>query len=353
MKNQTTKSILTHFGQRLTWSMLVIVLVIQSCNSPKPEEDSQKINSEELITINSDIDLSTYKVGYCTPSLNAPFYVALSNSVEKQAKAYGMKFSSADGQADISKQITAIEDLVASGINILVVNPLDAKALVNTITSVSKRGIPVFIVDSYIDPKAEYISAIQADNQGNGFMIGEWVAEKFGENEVKAALISGSQGNPIGQKKRLGFVMGFAEGQLRSNGHTELSIVSQGWGQWSNNGGLTAMEDILIAHPDINLLVAENDAMGMGALKAINEAGKSDEITVVGFDGQKEAYEFIQKGDFNATALNSPSELGRLAIESVVKYLNGDKSLDKVTYTKAAIITADNVDDYYDPKAIF
>jgi ribose transport system substrate-binding protein len=141
--------------------------------------------------------------------------------------------------------------------------------------------------------------------------------------------------------------------QLMAHGNVDLTIVSQGWGNWTNNGGLKAMEDILVAHPDINLLVAENDAMGMGALKAINESGKLAKITIVGFDGQKEAYELIKEGKFAATALNSPGELARLVVEAAVKYLSGNKQIDKVIFTSPVLITKENVDKYYDPKAIF
>jgi len=74
---------------------------------------------------------------------------------------------------------------------------------------------------------------------------------------------------------------------------------------------------------------------------------------VVGFDGQKEAYELIRDGKFDATALNSPEALARLVVEAVVKYLNGERQIDKVTYTPAVLITKDNVDKYYDPNAIF
>ncbi len=138
-----------------------------------------------------------------------------------------------------------------------------------------------------------------------------------------------------------------------AKGKAEISIVAQGWGNWTNNGGLKAMEDILVANPDINLLIAENDAMGMGALKAIEESGKADKITVVGFDGQKEAYELIKQGKFGATALNSPRELAKLVVEAVVRHLNGDKQPDKIIYTPAVIITRENVNNYYDPKALF
>jgi ribose transport system substrate-binding protein len=277
----------------------------------------------------------------------------LSQYIQKYTEGFGMKFVSADGQDDIIKQITSIEDLIAAGVNILILNPLDHKALVPAVNTVVKSGVPVFIVDSYIDPAANYITSIQANNEGNGELIGEWIVNKMGKTKIKAALISGSQGNPVGKEKRLGFIRGFSEMQLMSKGNVDLTIVSQGWGNWTNNGGLKAMEDILVAYPDINLLVAENDAMGMGALKAINESGKAADITIAGFDGQKEAYELIKEGKFGATALNSPKELARLVVEAVVKYLNGEKQIDKVIYTPAVLITKDNVDKYYDPKAIF
>ena len=330
----------------------LILLILSSCGSGtgtiKPH-----VSQTDSSAVENRRDLSDIKVGYSTPSLNAPFYVVLSEYIKKYTEASGMKFISADGQDDIVKQVNSIEDLTGSGANVLIVNPLDHKAMVPAVNAAVKSGMPVFIVDSYIDPEANYITMVLANNQGNGELAGEWAVKKIGRTKVKAALISGSQGNPVGREKRLGFVRGFTEAELMTQGSSDLMIVAQGWGNWTNNGGLKAMEDILVAHPDINLLVAENDAMAMGALKAINEAGKAGDILIAAFDGQKEAYELIKQGKYGATALNSPEELARLVVEAVVKYLNGQKRLDKVIYTRPVLITKENVDLYYDPKALF
>lgn len=332
---------------------IIIPLCITSCN-PKPVKDREKVRqSTDTVSADFDKDLSDIIVGYSTPSLNAPFYVVLTEYIKKFTENHGMKFVSADGQDDIIKQITSTEDLIAARVNILILNPLDHKAMVPAVNAVVKSGVPVFIVDSAIDPEADYITSIQANNEGNGELIGEWIVKKMGKTKIRAALISGSQGNPVGREKRLGFIRGLAESQLMNQGNTDFTIVSQGWGNWTNNGGLKAMEDILVAFPDINLLVAENDAMAMGAMKAIIEAGRSADITIAGFDGQKEAYELIKKGEFGATALNSPAELARLVVESVVMYLKGEKQIDKIIYTPAVLITKENVDSYYDPDAIF
>ena len=330
----------------------IVFFCLTACNSG-PAKVIQVVNGTDSTIIKNKLDLTNIKVGYCTPSLNAPFYVVLSQYIQKYTEGSGMKFVSADGQDDIIKQITSIEDLTEAGVNVLIINPLDHKALVPAVNAAVKKGIPVFIVDSAIDPLANYVTSIQANNEGNGELIGDWIVNKTGKTKIKIALISGSQGNPVGREKRLGFIRGFSESQLMSLGNVKLDIVAQGWGNWTNNGGLKAMEDILVANPDINLLVAENDAMAMGALKAINEAGKAANIAVAGFDGQKEAYELIKEGKYAATALNSPEELARLVVEAVVSYLNGVKQIDKVIYTAPVLITKENVDKYYDPKALF
>ena len=112
------------------------------------------------------------------------------------------------------------------------------------------------------------------------------------------------------------------------------------------------MEDILVAHPYVNVLLAENDAMALGAMKVIQQMDKTDQITVLGFDGQKEAYEMIKAGRFAATAQNSPKILGETMVELVVRYLNGEE-LNKVNHTPSVLITNQNVNKFHDPNALF
>ena len=328
----------------------ISLLSVFGCND-KLEANAK--NAAIQPSIVSKRDLSQIKVGYCSPSLNASFYVALAKAVQANAESYGMQFISVDGQGDITRQITGIEDMVAKGVKILIINPLDYKALVSTVNAAAQAGVAVFILDSYIDPAAHYVSSIFANNTLNGELVGEWVADKMAGKKINAAIISGNQGNQAGKEKRLGFLSGLAEGQLRTQGKTDFTIISQGWGGWANNEGLKAMEDILSAHPDINVLMAENDAMAIGALRAVKELGKETNIMVVSFDGQKEALTLIKQNKYGVTALNSPNRLGKLAVESAVRYLNGDKYLDKVMYTQSVLIDKNNVNQFYDEKAAF
>jgi|SRR5690625_220578 len=324
--------------------MAFFSVLIFSCTY---QEDEKSFKEDE---IGNKVmkDLSDIRVGYSSPSLNAPFYVVLEKEISKNVNEKRMSYHSVDGRGDISRQIIGIEDLMAQGIDILIVNPIDPVALVPTINAVMKSGIAVFIVDSFIDPKANYIASILADNQGNGALLGEWFVNQSKREIIRLAIISGAAGNPVGLEKRMGFVRGVAERQLSSYGSSNLHIMAQGWGNWTIGGGLEAAEDILVAHPNIHLILAENDAMAIGALKAIEAIGKQDKIDVLGFDGQKDALRLIEKGEMSATALNSPAELAALVVEAVGRYLNGEEGRGKIIHTKAVLIDKKNVNQFYD-----
>ncbi len=349
MKSQTLKNQFL----KMALCCFTTLSFLQSCNTDSKSKKVSDASKTVETKYKSKKDISNIKVGYCTPSLNAPFYKALESAIKNNVESYGMSFVTADGQDDISKQIAAVEDLMAKGINILILNPLDPEALVPITKVATANGIAVFIVDSQLSASGDFVCSIQANNSGNGILIGEWVANKMGKTPLKIALLSGAKGNPVGREKRQGMINGITETQLAKNGSTSLNIVAHGWGNWSNNGGLKAMEDILVAHPDVNVVLAENDAMAMGALKAIKENGKIKNLVIVGVDGQKEAYELIRDGVMDCTALNSPEVLGSLVVETAARHLNDDKSLQKVIYTPAVVVDKKNVLSYYDPKAIF
>ncbi|WP_235047143.1 substrate-binding domain-containing protein [Winogradskyella psychrotolerans] len=305
--------------------------------------------------IESKIDLTGKKIGYCTPSLNAPYYQSLLQSIKSTTETNGMTFLSADGQNDITKQIAAVEDLITRGIDALLLNPIDPDALVGVTKVAKAAGVPVFIIDSSINPEAEFVTTIQSNNLANGELAGEWLAKKFGSKKMNIALLSGNAGNPVGKTRKQGLLQGITEEQLRSLGYIDLDIKTQAYTNWSYAGGLKAMEDILVAHPDINVVITESDVCVLGAIKAIAQAGKTDDILIVaGADGQKEAIKYIMDTDFyGCTAMNSPVMIGRNAVHYAIEYINGKRDFSKKSYTPPLLITKENAAKYYNPNALF
>ncbi|KND60469.1 Ribose ABC transporter, periplasmic ribose-binding protein RbsB [Candidatus Burkholderia verschuerenii] len=286
------------------------------------------------------------KVGISMKVLNAPYFAAAMESAKARATELGQDVIVADAQGKMQKQISDVEDLVTRGIKVLIIDPADPKGLVNAVNAATAAGVKVVVIDSTLDPKANYLTLVQSSNRENGSMVGQWVVDTMGDKPLKIALISGEKGNPVGRERRDGVLEGIMEAQLAKTGKVNVQVVGQGCGNWSDEGGLKAMEDLLVANKDINMV--------LGARRAIESANRQGITLVAAADGQKEALALIKQGKYGATALNDPALVARTAVDIGVKAAQGQAvNVPKISYTPSAVISKDNVDKFYNPKAIF
>jgi len=295
------------------------------------------------------------KIGFSIYTEAGPYFAAMTDTIKEKCAALGISVITANADDNLSKQLTDIEDMLQQDIDILILNPKDPKALMDTCANVQSRGIPVIIIDNPMDPAAEITSTVTSDNYSIGKYVGEWTAGQFKTKKAIIGFLSGQVGSLASDYRRTGFVVGFVEQNLRDKNGVDFQIVTQGWGNWNTADGQSAAEDMLTAFPDINLLVAENDSMALGALNVINERGIGDKIMVVACaDGQKEAFELIKKNDpiYKATGLNSPFLAVEGAMDIALKIMAG-KPVPALNYTEAVAVINSNVDKYYNPKAIF
>ncbi len=303
----------------------------------------------------ADAEAADCTVGVAMYTLGAPYFAAQVAAAEDQAKKAGCTVYTSDGQNDMGKQISDVEDMIARGVNLLILNPRDPEGLVATASSATAQGVKVVVMDSSINPRADVVTQVRSSNDQNGFLVGQWLAQKMQGKPMKIILLSGDKGNEVGRDRRLGVFRGLVEGQLVNEGKAGFEVVGQGWGGWSHEGGLAAMEDLLTAHPDANVVLGENDSMVLGALKALEASGKTDVLALAAADGQKEALALIKEGKYGATGLNDPDLVARTAIDIGLKALDGSLPADfpKLQLTTPAAITQENVDQYYKPDAVF
>ncbi|PRY84822.1 substrate-binding domain-containing protein [Donghicola tyrosinivorans] len=294
-------------------------------------------------------------IGISMKTLDAPYFAAQDVAARKRAEEIGCTPISADAGNDLNKQVADVEDLVAQGVDALIINVRDSQGLVRAVNAAADAGVPVIAIDSSIDASANIVTLVQSSNTRNGMLVGQWLADETDGQDLKIALLSGDQGNEVGQERRLGVLAGLIEGQLKNGGKASYEIVGQGWGGWGNEGGLTAMEDILTAHPDVNVVLGENDSMLLGARNALRAQGLEDKVLLVAAaDGQKEALELIKTGEYGATGLNNPAQVAATAVDIAKGVIDGTMTdIPKITYTEPAVITQQNVDQYYNPEAVF
>ena len=295
------------------------------------------------------------KVGISVYTLNSRFMHALEQAAITKAKELGCAVVSTDAQNDLNKQLGDIEDMISGGVNVLVVDPFNLSGLDAAVHTVAAKGIPVVAMDNTIDAKADVLTMVQSSNIQNGTMVGEWVAKQMKGKPMKIALLSGQQGSGAGLERRDGLLLGIFEEQLREIGGTDFQVVAQAYTDWTATQGLKAMEDILTAHPEINVVLSEADIINLGAMKVLEEKGHKDVLIAAAADGQKEALALIKQGAYGASGSNNPTAVGGTAVEIAVKAFRKELSgqIPRVTLTKAAAITKENIDQFYDPNSIF
>jgi ribose transport system substrate-binding protein len=296
------------------------------------------------------------KVGISMKQLDAPYFSALMKAAKKEAKSKGCKVLTSNAQTKVNKQISGIEDMLSNNINLLIVDPADTDGLVRVTHESGRKGVKTVVIDSSINKKAKYVTVVQSNNKKNGKKVGKWIVHELGNKPLRIALISGAKGNPVGRARRDGVLSGIAKAQKKKYGKKNYTIAGHGWGHWTQEGGLNAMENILTAHPKVNLLLSENDSMALGARRAIKAQNLTGQITIAAAsDGQKQALKLIKEGKYGVTAPNLPKPIAQKGIDIGIKAINGKlpKNLPKIIYTKSAAITKSNVDKYYDPHSIF
>mgnify|MGYP000866026983 CR=1 FL=1 len=342
----------------------MLLVLIPGCQTQSPEgaanggtpaaDTKAEVSGTKTDTQKQAKSRKELTIGVSMQTLGAPYFVAQDNALKKKCQELGIKCISIDAQGDVNKQIADIEDLIAQKVDILILNPKDPKGLIPATKACTKAGIPVIIMDNSIDPEADYVTMVQSNNMKNGELVGEWLGEKMRGTPIKMALLSGNQGNMLGVDRREGVIRGLTEAQLRLDNRTSFTVVTQGWGNWTTEGGLKASEDILVAAPETNVIVAENDSMALGAVKAVAAAGKEEDILIcAAADGQKEALELIKLGKYGATGLNNPALVAATTLDIALKYLDSERNIPKLINTPAACITKENVDEYYDPNSDF
>ncbi|MFU2047294.1 ABC transporter substrate-binding protein [Avibacterium gallinarum] len=294
------------------------------------------------------------KVGFANRTLNGAFFNGLTEYMKIHAKDAGYELITTDARGDLNKQIADVEDMLSQGIDYLVLNPQDPVAGIK-ITEMAKRAkVPTIALDSDIALSAPVITRIQANNAANNKMIGEFAVSQFGKEPINLVLISGNQGNLVGEARRNNFLIGVMDAQIRQYNQSKVNVISQVWGNWDQQGGLKAMEDALVAHGDkINAVYAEMDDMALGGIRALKAAGKLKNVKVYAHDGYKFGLEAIKKGTLQATASNNPDALTKLTIDTIKAYQAGKRDFPDYLYIKPLLITKENVDEVYNPDSLY
>lgn len=264
-------------------------------------------------------------IAFSQCTMNHPWRVTLTNDMKFWAEKMGVDFIWADGNNDAGNQLADCEDLVAKKPDVLVLSPLQAKALAPVADICGKAGVPLIVIDRYIDAKpgeGMYLTFIGEDQMEEGRTAGRLLVkklhEKFGEYKGNIIELQGT----IGAGPTIDRNKGFVEIIDR---YPDINIIATQSADYSREPAMKITEDWLQRFPkgEIDAVYTHNDEMALGALAAIKAAGR-DEIRgfIASIDGQVQALEAVLDGDFLVSVQNPPY-FGESSVKSALQYLEG------------------------------
>jgi ribose transport system substrate-binding protein len=260
------------------------------------------------------------KIGVSILTLTHPFFHDLTDAMQETAEELGFEITITSCEFDAARQRNQVSDFIVQKVDAIILAPCDSKAIGTSIQEANAVGIPVFTADiAAIGDDITVVTHVATDNYSGGRLAGEAVLEALG-GSGKIAIIDHPEVESVIMRTR-----GFHEviDAAMQNGK-DLEIVAQLPGGGVKDKAFRVAEDILQAHADLDAIFAINDETALGSVAAIEKAGKTGQIHVVGFDGTNEARKAIKEGKIYADVLQHPLDIGRKTIEAINQYRSGE-----------------------------
>ena len=282
------------------------------------------------------------KVGLVMKSLANEFFKQMQAGAQEYAakntdkfsfKAVGMK-----DERDFAAQVDAVENFVTQKYDIIVVAPADSKAMVTPLAKAIKAGVIVINIDVELDHDAKKAAGIDLaffgpDNRAGAKLAGGALAKELGSGG-KVVILEGNPEADNGQQRKKGFMDAIAEG--------ELKLLDSKTAHWETEEANTLMTNFLTQFHDIQGVMAANDSMALGVVKALDAAGKSGQIKVIGFDNIPAVKPLVKAGKMLATVEQYGAQMAAMGIDYGLRQRAGEKFTGWVK-TDIKLITAKDV----------
>lgn len=246
-----------------------------------------------------------------------PYQKAIADGIKAIVEAAGHKFvlSVVGGQLAVNTQINQLEDLITQKVDGIVLAPMDSQAVIPVMKKAKEARIPVILVDTPVGAENVefYLTFVGTDNFNAGKMAGEEMVKEL-NGSGKVFIVRGANGNAAGDQRVDGFKKGI-EG-------SDIKVVAEQVGNWSNTDAMQAMENMLTANSKVDGVFSASDIMDDGILQALADNKRSG-IKLISIDGSKAGVALIEKGDLTASIAQFPDLMGSKAAEIMLSVLEG------------------------------
>jgi len=318
------------------WKLLVVVLL--SAAMVGCDVDSRSTDDTRGEGNKSDKP----RIALIMKSLANEFFSTMAKGArrhqQQHAGDYELIVNGMKDERDLTQQVNLVEQMVARGVDAIVIAPANSETLVPVLKRAQDAGVVVVNIDNKLDDAVQQdvgidIPFVGPDNRAGARMVGEHLAKRLSEGD-SVAILEGIKTSFNGQQRRQGF-----EDAMKAAG---AQIVDSQSAQWETNIANRIASAMISEHGNLKAILAANDNMALGALSAVKSAGKAGEVLIVGFDNISAVQDAIREGEMLATADQHADQLAVFGIEYALQILKGNKPEDKET--PVDLITAEDSD---------
>ena len=267
-------------------------------------------------------------VGLITKTDTNPFFVKMKEGAQQAATAQGLELQSFAGKkdGDNESQVQAIENLISAGAKGFLITPADSKAIVPAIEKARQAGLLVIALDTQTEPADAVDATFATDNYQAGRLIGQWAKAKLGPAaaQAKIALLDlNADQVSVDVQRDQGFLEGFGvdvADKTRIGDENDPRIVGHDVTDGAEEGGRTAMENLLQKDPGINLVYTINEPAAAGAYEALKAAGKERDVTIVSVDGGCPGVAAVKAGALGATSQQYPLTMAQEGVDAIAAF---------------------------------
>ena len=275
-------------------------------------------------------------IGVSLMNLSSEFIVMINKAMEKRAQELGVTLIVNDAQRSPERQLQQVESFIAQHVDAIILNPCEVEASTPAVNKALAAGIPIVNVNS--ETTTAPTAFVGSRDEQSARLAMEYIAKRLG-GKGEVVMMHGYMGQAAQIKRDAGAHEVLAE-------NPGLHLLAEQTAEWDRAKAISLMENWIQAYGDrIKAVFAQNDEMAMGALLALEQAGKKDKIIVVGVDAITDALEAIKHARLDATVFQDAEGQGRQAVETVLKIIR-KQPFEKETYIPFRLVTKENVGHY-------
>lgn len=303
---------------------LFFSVLLAGCNQSKTDDSGKAGSGKKLV------------IGITMLSMQNEFVVNVADEMEAKAKELDVELITMDAERSSLKQVEQVESFIAQGVDAIILNPCEVEASSPAVKLAMDAKIPIINVNS--ETTARPTAFVGSDDVESARIAMRYIAEKLG-GKGNVIMMHGYMGQAAQIKRDKG-----AKEILKAN--PGLKLLAEQSGEWDRAKAMSLTENWIQSFgTKINAIFAQNDEMGMGAVKALEAAGLKNKVIVVSIDAIPDALQAVKKGTLDATVFQNAKEQGSKAIETAVK-ASKKEAFKKDVLIPFQLVTKENVEEF-------